>query len=126
MQRAVKVLVGVSILMLAVSAMAGDHSGKFNLTSEAQLNGKNLPAGDYKVSWDGQGPEVQVTISKGKNTIVTAPARLVDRESKAVRNAVVLNTNGGGTGSIVELQLAGKQSALVFQKNASVADKQAQ
>ena len=126
MQRAVKVLVGVSILMLAVSAMAGDHSGKFNLTSEAQLNGKNLPAGDYKVSWDGQGPEVQVTISKGKNTVVTAPARLVEREAKAVRNAVVMRTNGGGTGSIVELQLAGKQSVLVFDKAATVADKQAQ
>jgi hypothetical protein len=126
MQRAVKVLVGASILMLAMTAVAGEHSGKFNLTGEAQLNGKSLPAGDYKVSWDGQGPEVQVTISQGKNTIVTAPARLVERETKAARNAVVMRTNGGGTGSIVELQLAGKQSVLVFQKAATVAEQQAQ
>jgi uncharacterized protein YcnI len=86
----------------------------------------NFDAGDYKVSWEGQGPEVNVTISQGKKTVVTAPARLVERESKAPRNAVVMRTNGGGTGSIVELQLAGKQSVLVFQKAATVAEQQAQ
>jgi hypothetical protein len=126
MQRAVKALVGVSILMMAMTAVAGDHSGKFNLSTPAELNGKTLKAGDYKVSWDGQGTDVQVTISQGKNAIVTAPARLVEREAKAPRNAVVMRTNGGDTGSIVELQLAGKQSVLVFDKAATVADKQAQ
>lgn len=126
MQTAVKVLVGVSVLMLAMTAVAGDHSGKFNLNTAAELNGKSLAAGDYKVSWEGQGPEVNVTISQGKKMVLTAPARLVERESKAPRNAVVMRTNGGGTGSIVELQLAGKQSVLVFDKAATVADKQAQ
>lgn len=126
MQRALKVMVGISVLMLAVSAFAGNNGGKFSLASAAELNGKSLAAGEYKVRWEGQGPEVQVTVSQGKNIVATLPAQLVERESKAARNAVVLKNNGGGAGSIVELQLAGKQSVLVFQKAATVADKQAQ
>src|SRR5262249_23167237 len=126
MQRVVRVLVVISILTLALSAFAGENKGSFTLPSAAQLEGKNLAAGEYKVRWEGSGPEVQVTISQGKNTIATIPAKLVERSEKARRNAVVVNNNGGSVSSIVELQLAGKQAALVLENAASVAQKQAQ
>jgi hypothetical protein len=125
MQKVVKVLVVVSILTLALSALAGENKGSFTLPSTAQLEGKSLAAGEYKVRWEGTGPEVQVTVSQGKNTIATIPAKLVERSEKARRNAVVLNNNGGQS-QIMELQLAGKQAALVFENAASVAQKQAQ
>jgi hypothetical protein len=57
---------------------------------------------------------VQVTISQGKKTIATTAAKLVERAEKAPRSAVVLDTSSG-TRSITELQLAGKQTALVFE-----------
>ena len=126
MQRALKVLAGISILVLAMSAVAAENSGKFTLPSAAELNGKSLAAGEYKVRWEGQGPEVQVTVSRGKETITTAPAKLVERSEKARRNAVVMNTNRGGAGSIIELQLSGKRAALVFNEGASWTAKQAQ
>lgn len=127
MQRSkvVKVMIGVAVLMVALSAVAAENSGKMVLPSAAQFNGKSLPAGEYKVRWEGQGPDVQVTLSQGKHTIATAPAKLVSRSEKAPRNAVVLN-NEGGKGSIVELRLAGKQSALVFEGASSGNEKQAQ
>jgi hypothetical protein len=128
MQRVLKVLVVLSILTLALNAFAGENKGSkgsFTLPSAAQLEGKSLAAGEYKVRWEGTGPEVQVTVSQGKNTIATLPAKLVERSEKARRNAVVLNNNGGSA-SIIELQLAGKQAALVFESAASVAQKQAQ
>ncbi|MCI0351874.1 MAG: hypothetical protein L0Z53_20835 [Acidobacteriales bacterium] len=121
MQKGLKVLVVLSILTLALSAVAGENKGSFILPSAAQLDGKSLPAGEYKVRWEGTGPEVQVTVTQGKNTIATLPAKLADRSQKARRNAVVLDNN-----SIIELQLAGKQAALVFERGASVAQKQAQ
>lgn len=126
MRRVSKVLVGITVLMLAMSAVAAQNSGKFTLPSAAQLNGKSLAAGEYKVRWEGQGSDVQVTISQGKQTIATVPAKLVERNEKAARNAVVLDSSGGGAGSIVEVQLAGKQAALVFDKRATMAEKQAQ
>src|SRR5262245_4896811 len=125
MQRVVKVLVVLSILTLALSALAGENKGSFTLPSAAQLEGKNLAAGDYKVRWEGTGPEVQVTVLQGKHTIATIPAKLVERSEKARRNAVVLNGNGSQS-QIIELQLAGKQAALVFNNGSTVAEKQAQ
>ena len=121
MQKALKVLVVLSILTLAMSAFAGENKGSFTLPSAAQLEGKNLAAGEYKVRWEGSGPDVQVTVSQGKNTIATLPAKLVERSEKARRNAVVLNNT-----NIIELQLAGKQAALVFGNGAAMAEKQAQ
>ena len=126
MQRALKVLAGISVLVLAMSAVAAENSGKFTLPSAAELNGKSLAAGEYKVRWEGQGPDVQVTVSRGKETITTAAAKLVDRGEKAQRNAVVMNTNGGGAGSIIELRLSGKHSVLVFNEGADSIAKQAQ
>jgi len=126
MQRALKVLAGISVLVLAMSAVAAENSGKFTLPSAAELNGKSLAAGEYKVRWEGQGPDVQVTVSRGKETITTAAAKLVDRGEKAQRNAVVMNTNGGGAGSIIELRLSGKRSVLVFNEGADSIAKQAQ
>jgi ABC-type molybdate transport system substrate-binding protein len=125
MQKVLKVFVVLSILTLALSAFAGENKGSFTLPSTAQLEGKSLAAGEYKVRWEGTGPEVQVTVTQGKNTIATLPARLVERSEKARRNAVVVN-NSGSASHIIELQLAGKQAALVFGSEASVAQKQAQ
>jgi hypothetical protein len=125
MQKVLKVFVVVSILTLAIGAFAGENKGSFTLPSTAQLDGKNLSAGEYKVRWEGAGPEVQVTISQGKHTVATVPAKLVERSQKAARNAVVLNNNGGAS-NIVEVQLSGKQASLVFGNAATVADKQAQ
>ena len=121
MQKALKVLAVLSILTLAIGAFAGENKGSFTLPSAAQLEGKNLAAGEYKVRWEGSGPEVQVTVTQGKNTIATLPAKLVERSEKARRNAVVLNNT-----NIIEVQLAGKQAALVFGNAAAMAEKQAQ
>lgn len=125
MQKVVKILVVLSILTLALSALAGENKGSFTLPSAAQIEGKNLAAGEYKVRWEGAGPEVQVTVLQGKHTIATIPAKLVERSEKARRNAVVINNNGSQS-QIIELQLAGKQAALVFNNGSTVAEKQAQ
>jgi hypothetical protein len=126
MRKALKVWIGVSLLLLTVSALAAENTGRFILPSAAQLNGKDLKAGEYKVRWDGQGPDVQVTVTQGKETVTTATAKLVDRGQKAARNAVVLDSSSGGPSSIVELQLSGKRSALVFVSPTNTAQKQAQ
>ena len=127
MQKGLRLLIVLSILALATSAIAAENSGRFVLAEAAQLNGKNLAAGEYKIHWDGQGQAVQVTVSQGRKTITTAPAKLVERGEKAPRNAVVLNSNsGGGPSSIVELQLSGKRSALVFDTTTAANEKQAQ
>src|SRR5215470_1855404 len=40
----------------AFAATTNPHKGNMNLGTPAQVAGKQLPAGDYVVKWDGSGP----------------------------------------------------------------------
>jgi len=75
----------ITFFMLTNLAFAGSpfHSFGSKNSTDIELNhpvtvaGTALPAGQYKVSWQGTGPEVNVSFSRGRNT-VTVPARLTD------------------------------------------------
>jgi hypothetical protein len=70
-------LVGASLL-LAVSAMAGStNKGTLRLYDNVKVQGKQLTPGNYKIEWNGEGPEVQVNIVDGKNTVATVAAQVV-------------------------------------------------
>ena len=59
-------------LTLASSAFA---ASKAILTSNnpTNINGTKFKAGDYKLEWDGSGPEVEVSIVQGKNVVTKVP-----------------------------------------------------
>jgi hypothetical protein len=101
-------------LLFSLSALAAANSGSLTLTGPAQLNGKQLASGEYKVKWEGTGQDVQVSILKGKNVVATAPAKLVDVADKAYGDSVVLGTEAGAA-SIHEIHLGGKKQILVFE-----------
>ena len=70
-------LVGSSLLFSA-SAFAGNAGKKtLHLDKNVTIEGKTLPAGDYKVEWTGTGSDVKVNILKGKETVATVSARQV-------------------------------------------------
>jgi len=48
-------------LLLATSAFAG-NKGNMKLFDTASAGGKQLPAGEYSVSWEGNGPTVDVNL----------------------------------------------------------------
>ena len=75
-------LVGASLL-LAVSAMAaGTNKGTLHLYDNVSVQGKQLTPGNYRVEWNGEGPEIQVNIVDGKNTVATVAARVVPVTTK--------------------------------------------
>jgi len=76
-------------LLLATSAFAS-KKGSLQLSQAVNVNGKQLPAGDYTVKWHGSGTNVQASIMKGKNVVATVPARLVDLDRTPGRDASVL------------------------------------
>ena len=67
----------------------GDNNG----TPSVDDCGTTLKAGDYKVEWEGSGPEVQVSILRGKNIVAKVPAKLVDLDKNAPNDAAVVKTN---------------------------------
>jgi hypothetical protein len=104
-------LVGASLL-LAVSAMAGtENKGTLRLYDNVSVQGKQLSPGTYKVEWNGQGPEVQLNILDGKNTVATVPARIVPVTTKNVQDGYTAD-NENGSRTLKELFFHGKSYQL--------------
>jgi hypothetical protein len=97
-------------LLLATSAFAA-NKGSLTVQEPVMLNGTKLAAGDYKVQWDGNGPNVELSITQGKKVIAKVPAHMVDLDSPAQSDAAVVKNNGDGTKSLTEVRLSGKKFA---------------
>jgi hypothetical protein len=105
--RILQAVVIAGFLVLAVSAYAANT---ITLNDPAVLNGKQLEAGQYQVKVSGS----DVTLLRGKTEVVTAKAKLEDRDIKARYNTVVTKAKDGSMPSITEIQFEGKKQVLVF------------
>ena|SRR5215467_6500685 len=80
-KQAVQLLMLFSLLAAPVVAM--DKSSKsITLTEPVMISGTQLEPGHYSVAWQGTGPEVTVSFKEHGKTIATAPATLVQEESR--------------------------------------------
>jgi hypothetical protein len=106
-------LVGLALL-LATSAFAAANKGSMQLLDPVNVSGKQLPAGDYSVKWDGSGPNVEVNIMKGNKVVATTPARLIDLTQKPDRDSAVIRNNDDGSKSLAEIHFGGKTYGLAI------------
>jgi len=109
--RVTKSLVMGLALLLASSAFAATKA-QLRLQSSATVNGTKLKPGEYKLQWDGTGPNVEVSIVQGKNVLAKVPAKLVDLPSPAQNDAAVVKNNDDGTSSLAGVRFEGKKFAL--------------
>jgi hypothetical protein len=71
-------LLAGSSLLVSGSAFAGNAGKKtLHLDKTVTVEGKTLPAGDYKVALSGTGADVKLDIIKGKETVASVSARMV-------------------------------------------------
>ncbi|HWY55933.1 MAG TPA: hypothetical protein VNZ03_15810 [Terriglobales bacterium] len=113
-------LLGLALL-LATSVFAASNKGSMQLMDPVTVSGKQLPAGDYSVKWDGSGPNVELNILKGNKVVATTPARLIDLSQKPNSDAAVVKSNDDGSRSLTEIHFGGKKYALAIgQETASM------
>jgi hypothetical protein len=104
-------------LGFSLSALAKDkNEGKFTLEDPASVGSTQLGPGEYKATWEGSGPDVQVKILQGKNVVATTSAKLVDNPAR--QDAVTVRGNGG-VRSVDEIDFAGAHKGLVFGSQAT-------
>ena len=108
-----KIVVPGLVLLLSTSLFAAS-SGSLDVTQPIQLNGTQLKPGSYKVTWEGAGPEVSVSILKGKDVMVKAPAHVKEHDKNFATNAMLLQKNADGSTSLTEIRFSGKKLALEF------------
>jgi len=100
-------------LLLAVSAMAGNTIKKsIHLYENATIEGTQLTPGDYKVEWTGSGPDVQLTILKGKETVATVNAHVEPETLPNSQGGYALKPGKDGSQNIAEIFFAGEKFEL--------------
>lgn len=72
----------VMLGVLSVPVFAAKNSQTVDIPSTMKAGSTTLAAGSYNVSWDGAGPDVQVTFAKNKKVIVTLPGKVVEQSNK--------------------------------------------
>ena len=109
--------ISVLVLALFLSAVApafANNKRDVTLDYDVVLRGTTLPAGRYTINWESHNETATVTVSKKKQVLATAEAKVVERGKMYQRNAVVLEKLSDGTLSIREIRPAGLSHAIVF------------
>jgi hypothetical protein len=103
-------VLGLAVL-LASSAFAATK-GTLQISHPVTVNGTQLKAGEYKLQWDGSGPNVEVSILQGRNVVAKVPAHVVDLGAAAQNDATVTRKNDDGTSTLAGVRFQGKKIAL--------------
>lgn len=104
-------VLGLAVL-LATGAFAS-NKGTLTLQEAAQINGTQLPAGEYQVRWEGTGSNVEVSFMRGKKEVAKTSAKIVDLQKAYGYDSVVLD-HSSGTAALSEVRFAGKKVALAI------------
>jgi hypothetical protein len=109
-----RIIIASLVLMLAGGAFAasGSHKENFQISAPTQVNGTQLPAGDYQARWEGSGPTVQVSITQGKKVIATVPAQVVELSQSASDTETEIKNSGSGDRELTALRFSGKKYSL--------------
>jgi hypothetical protein len=113
-------VLGLAVL-LATSAFAA-NKGSLQVQEPLSINGQQLKPGDYKVQWDGNGPDVELSIMQGKKVVTKVPAHVVDLSKASNADAAVVKNNADGSKSLAEVRFGGKKYALAVGEEAAKAD----
>ena len=102
----------MGLALLLTSGAFAATKADLTLQSPTTINGAQLKPGDYKLQWEGSGPNVEVSIQQGKKIIAKVPAKVVDLNFPSQNNAAVLKMNGDGTSTLAGARFEGKKFAL--------------
>jgi hypothetical protein len=108
-----KSLIATMALALATFAYAAGtvHKGSLHVSEPVQVNGKQLPPGDYTVTWEGEGPSVNLHISRDRKELASAAARVVPLNQK-VNEDTALTSDNQGQRELTAMRFSGKQFEL--------------
>jgi hypothetical protein len=111
--RSSKIAALLCVMLFAASAFAA-NKGPLQVTNDVSVNGQHLEAGDYSVTWDGNGPDVHLNIMKGKKIVAQTAAKVVTMPQAPSGNEAVVTRHPDGSSSLKEIRFSGKKYALAI------------
>ena len=109
-----RITLTLAILLMATLSAVAQNARTLKLPYSASVNGKQLAAGEYKVTWETHSPEATVNFAQKREVVATVEGKWVDRDTKYEANSVVYSMNPDGSRTIMEVRFAGLKGALVF------------
>jgi hypothetical protein len=103
----IAILFSGSLLLSATAFAANMNKKTLHLYDKATVQGTQLSPGDYKVEWSGSGPNVELNILQGKDTLVSVPARIVAENTSNSQDGYVLKPAKTGGQAIEEIFFSG-------------------
>jgi hypothetical protein len=111
-------LLSMIALLSTVSALARDkNQHSVEISDSVQVGGTQLKPGNYKVEWQGTGPEVQVNFVRDGKTIATAPGTLKTNDPHVTQDVIVTNTTSANTKTLTEIDFSHNKESLVFEQS---------
>jgi hypothetical protein len=108
-------LLSMIALLSTLSALARDKNHhSVEISDSVQVGGTQLKPGNYKLEWQGSGPEVQVNFVRDGKTIATAPGTLKVDDPHVTQDAIVTQTTGANTTTLTEIDFSHNKESLVF------------
>ena len=104
------VVLGLALL-LASNAFAGMKVSLL-LNDPVTVNGTTLKPGNYKVQWEGTGPNVELSFLQGKNVAAKTPAHVVELQTPSPEDVKVTTKNDSGPNSLAGLRFRGRKFEL--------------
>lgn len=92
----------LALSLSAIPALANDRSQTVHLTDAVKVGSTQLAPGTCKVTWTGEGANVEVTLTQNGKVVATVPAKVV--EAKNGHIALATNkVNGAEVLQVIEL-----------------------
>ena len=115
-------------LLLTNGAFAANkaNKGSIELDQPATIGAHQLAPGEYKLTWDGTGPNVDLMILSHGKLVATVPARVLELSRPQPSNAYEAHTNADGSQSLTEIDFGGKKYALAFGDEATMTESASQ
>ena len=105
------------LLLVSFSAYAKNPRRPFSLPTTVTMNGAEVPAGVYDLSWESQNSKVHLTLWKDGQFFATAQGTWVKSGIQYPGDAALVRVNSDGSRSLIEIRLAGEKKSIVLESN---------
>ena len=101
---------------MATSAFAANkqNKGSIDLAQPTTIGGHQLAPGEYKLKWDGTGPNVDLMILSNRKLVATVPAHLIELNRPELSNGYEVHANDDGSQILTSIEFGGKRYELSF------------
>ena len=118
-------LLGLTLLT-ATSVSAADngsqHKGSLLIQEPVTVNGTRLVMGNYQLTWEGTGSDVELNIIQAHKIVATVPARLVDLARPGSVDAYETRTDEDGSMLLTSIDFSGKKYQLAIGRGSAASD----